>query len=359
MGFKSIQLNGFRNLSDGRVYLDAQNVYLFGENGQGKTNFLEALYLLSYGSSFRTRQLGNLVRWNLKSMRVCGEIETPNEPCGTLSVSWDDGEKTIQLHGKNVNDRKEMLERLPTVVFIHNDFLFASGSPERRRWFVDQTLSMHDTFYIDQLRKYKKVLKERNHLIKRGKTKLLEHFGERLAHTGLAVSKRRENLIREFGDFFVFLYQKISGMEGIVRLEYFPSWGKAKNIGEVMDILSKNLGKDMEEGITRSGPHRDQYKFTMGGRDFAKSASTGQQRLLSLVLRITQARLYSKITGRKPLLLLDDVLLELDSGKRGKFHEQLPEAEQTFYTFLPGEGRREWSSLTYEIKGGVLNAIGK
>ena len=105
---------------------------------------------------------------------------------------WNDGEKTIQLHGKSINDRKEMLERMPTVVFIHDDFLFASGSPECRRWFIDQILSMHDPFYIDQLRKYKKVLKQRNHLIKRGRMNLLEHFGEQLAHTGLAVSKRRE-----------------------------------------------------------------------------------------------------------------------------------------------------------------------
>jgi|GEM_PF-1169663 len=144
-------------------------------------------------------------------------------------------------------------------------------------------------------------------------------------------------------------------MEEIAKLEYLSSWGKANKVGEVMAILSKNLEKYIERGITRSGPHRDQYKFIIRGCDFAKNASTGQKRLISLVLRIAQARLYSKITGRKPLLLLDDVPLELDPEKRGKFRDQLPDAEQIFYTFLPGEGisRREGSSLTYEMKAGV------
>jgi len=358
LGFRSVNFKGFRNIADGEVFLDAPAVYLIGENGQGKTNFLEALYLLSYGSSFRTRHFGDLVRWNLKSMRVYGQIETQDEPRGNLSVSWENGEKTIQLHGKKVKDRKELIDKIPTIVFIHDDFLFVSGSPERRRWFVDQTLSMHDSLYIDQLRSFRKILKERNYSIKNGEMNLIEHFGEQLAYTGLAISRKRDNLIQEFGKKFASSYQKISGMEEKVRLEYFPSWGKAWKVDEVMSILYKDLGRDMEAGITLRGPHRDQYKFMVFGRDFSKNASTGQQRLLSLVLRVTQARLYSEVTGRKPLLLLDDVLLELDPGKRGKFKDILPEAEQTFYTFLPGEkiNRRGEESLTYEMKGGVLNA---
>jgi len=357
LGFRSVHFSGFRNLADGEINLNAPQIHLIGKNGQGKTNFLEALYLLSYGSSFRTRHLSELVRWDSKIMKVYGQIQTPSEPCGTLSVTWNDGKKTIQLHGKNVNDRKELLDRIPTIVFIHDDFLFVSGSPERRRWFVDQTLSMQDSLYIDQLRRFKKALKERNYLIRNREKNLVEYFSEQLAHAGLAVSKRRGDLIREFGNFFDSLYREISGVEETVRLEYFPSWRNAKKIDEVMIILSENLEKDMEAGITGSGPHRDQYKFMTTGRDFAKSASTGQRRLLSLVLRITQARLYSELTGRKPLLLLDDVLLELDTEKRRKFLDRLPEAEQIFYTFLPGEAtsRRKWGSIIYEMKEGVFN----
>ncbi len=356
MGFRSVRFHGFRNLEDGEVNLGAHDVYLIGENGQGKTNFLEALYLLSYGSSFRTRQDRDLVAWESREMAIHSRFETPEEPEGRLSVTWRDGTKSIRLHGKAVNDRKELLRRIPVIVFVHEDFLFIGGPPERRRWFMDQTLSLHDPLYVDQIRRFKKLLKERNHLLKSRKTALLDHYGEQLAYAGLAVSDRRESLTRGFGAIFTPLFQEVSGLEEEVTMVYRPSWGEARSTGEVMAKLKEKQDMDLALGTTGSGPHRDRFMFIAGGRDFAKSASTGQQRLLSLVLRVAQARFYTETTGRKPLLLLDDVLLELDPGRRRMFRDRLPEAEQIIYTFLPGEetGRIGEESLTYQVKNGVL-----
>ncbi len=357
MGFQSVRFYGFRNLEDGEVNLDAHDVYLIGENGQGKTNFLEALYLLSYGSSFRTRQDRDLVTWKTREMAVHGRFKTLEEPEGRLSVIWKDGVKSIRLHGKTVNDRKELLRRIPVIVFAHEDFLFAGGPPERRRWFMDQTLSLHDPLYIDQIRRYKKLLKERNHLLKTRKTALLDHYGEQLAFAGLAVTERRESLTREFGRIFTPLFKDVSGLEEDISLIYRPSWGEARSTAQVMDKLKEKKEIDLALGTTGSGPHRDRFRFITDSRDFAKSASTGQQRLLSLVLRVAQAQFYSVTTGRKPLLLLDDVLLELDPGRRRLFRDRLPEAEQIFYTFLPGEetGRIGEDSLTYELRDGALH----
>ena len=356
MGFRSVRFHGFRNLEDGEVNLGAHDVYLIGENGQGKTNFLEALYLLSYGSSFRTRQDRDLVAWGSREMAVHSRFNTPEEPEGRLAVTWQDGTKTIRFHGKTVNDRKELLRRIPVIVFAHEDFLFAGGPPERRRWFMDQTLSLHDPMYVDQIRRFKKLLKERNHLLKSRKTVLLDHYSEQLASAGLAVSDRRESLTRGFGAIFTPLFQEVSGMDEEVTMVYRPSWGDARSTGEVMEKIREKQDMDLALGTTGSGPHRDRFLFLADGRDFAKNASTGEQRLLSLVLRVAQARFYSETTGRKPLLLLDDVLLELDSSRRHLFRDRLPEAEQIFYTFLPGEetGRMGDNSLTYEVKNGVL-----
>lgn len=357
MGFRSVRFHGFRNLEDGEVNLGAHDVYLIGENGQGKTNFLEALYLLSYGSSFRTRQDRDLVAWGSRKMAVHSRFETPEEPEGRLSVTWQDGIKAIRFHGKTVNDRKELLRRIPVIVFVHEDFLFAGGPPERRRWFMDQTLSLHDPMYVDQIRRYKKLLKERNHLLKLRKTVLLDHYSEQLASAGLAVSDRRKSLTREFGAIFTPLFQEVSGLDEEVTMVYRPSWGDARSTGEVMEKIREKQDMDLALGTTGSGPHRDRFLFLADGRDFAKNASTGEQRLLSLVLRVAQARFYSETTGRKPLLLLDDVLLELDPGRRRLFRDRLPEAEQIFYTFLPGEetGKIGDDSLTYEVKNGVLH----
>ncbi|MCK5734885.1 MAG: DNA replication/repair protein RecF [Spirochaetaceae bacterium] len=357
MGFQSVNFHGFRNLEDGEVNLGAHDIYLIGENGQGKTNFLEALYLLSYGSSFRTRQDRDLVAWNTGEMAVQGRFDTVEEPNGRLSVSWRDGVKTIKLHGKTISDRKELLRRIPVIVFAHEDFLFSGGPPERRRWFMDQTLSLHDPLYVDQMRRFKKILKERNHLLRTRKTELLEHYGEQLAFAGLAVSERRNSLTREFGRIFTSLFKEVSGISEDINLVYRPSWGDARSTSEVMEKLKEKREIDLTLGTTGSGPHRDRFQFICKNRDFAKSASTGQQRLLSLVLRVAQARFYSETTGRKPLLLLDDVLLELDPNRRRLFRDRLPEAEQVFYTFLPGEetGRIGEDSLTYELKEGQLH----
>jgi len=356
LGFQSVRFHGFRNLEDSEVNLGAHDIYLIGENGQGKTNFLEALYLLSYGSSFRTRQDRDLVAWESRTMAVHGRFETIEEPEGRLSVSWQDGVKTIKLHGKAVNDRKELLRRIPAIVFAHEDFLFAGGPPERRRWFMDQTLSLHDPLYVDQMRRFKKLLKERNHILKTRKTGLLEHYGEQLAFAGLAVSQRRESITREFGKIFTDLFKKVSGIDEEIHLVYKPSWGDSRSTSEVMQKLNEKKEMDLALGTTGSGPHRDRFVFIANGRDFAKSASTGQQRLLSLVLRVAQAQFYSETTGRKPLLLLDDVLLELDPDRRRLFRDHLPEAEQIIYTFLPGEetGRIGEDSLTYKLKNGMI-----
>jgi DNA replication and repair protein RecF len=125
LGFRSIRFHGFRNLEDGEIELGAHDVYLIGENGQGKTNFLEALYLLSFGSSFRTRLDRDLVTIGRKDMSVHGHFNVPGEPEGKISVIWKDGSKSIRLHGKTVLDRKDLLRRIPAIAFVHDDFLFA------------------------------------------------------------------------------------------------------------------------------------------------------------------------------------------------------------------------------------------
>ena len=213
MGFQSVQFYGFRNLVDAEVNLEAHDVYLIGENGQGKTNFLEALYLLSYGSSFRTRQDRDMLCNDKREMAVHGKYNIPEEPEGRLSVSWLDGNKEIRLHGKVINDRKELLRRIPSIVFVHDDFLFAGGPPERRRWFMDQTLSLHDPLFVDQLRRYRQLLKERNHILKTRRLDMLGHYSEQLAFRRTWLfPRRRESLSREFGIIFSPLFQDVSGV---------------------------------------------------------------------------------------------------------------------------------------------------
>lgn len=357
MGFRTIRFHGFRNLENAEVELGRHDIVLIGENGQGKTSFLEALYLLSYGSSFRTHVEKDLIAWGNRDMAISGKIEIPNEPAGDVEFSIKNGIKSIRLHGKKVQDRKDLIMRIPTIIFVHEDIFLTKGPQEKRRWFMDQTLSLLDSLYVDQLRRYKKLLKERNNVLKKRMLNLLDHFGEQLVLAGLAIVEKRMALTEEFGKRFSSLYRSISNQSMPVSMSYRPSWGLSATVEEATKKLREKQDVDKALGITTTGPHRDRFMFVAEGRDFSRNASTGQNRLLSLILRVAQSQHFFERTKRKPILLLDDVLLELDLEKRKRFRDYLPETQQTFYTFLPGENDiyKGKDSRTYEVcRGGFI-----
>jgi DNA replication and repair protein RecF len=262
-----------------------------------------------------------------------------------VNVALKDGKKNITLDGKRVEDRKELLSVAPVIIFCHEDMDFVAGPPERRRWFFDQTRSLWDPLYLDDLRKYRYVLKSRNALFReqrsaQGKLNsetlaMLDALDPQLARYGLELSVKRRQTAEEFSLIFETLYKEISGITGI-GIKYLPSW-KEDNFQGIMDRLCEKREADAAFGVSLSGPHRDRYLFTQEGEEFSGKASTGQRRLLALLLRIAQTKVFSEKTGKNPILLLDDVLLELDGEKRRKFLSVMPEYEQAFYTFLPEE----------------------
>ena len=140
-----------------------------------------------------------------------------------------------------------------------------------------------------------------------------------------------------------------------VHIDYRPNWPVDSSVEGIIDLLKGKRRDEFSLGTSLSGPHRDKWFFLSGKRDYSGTASTGQLRLLSLTLRIVQAEYFTNETGRYPVLLMDDVLLELDSGKKRRFLEQLPPAGQAIFTFLPGEPWEDYktaSTLVYEVQDG-------
>lgn len=360
MPVDSIRLASFRNLADGEVDLQASRVFLIGENGQGKTNLLEALYYLSYGSSFRGQVDSDIPRRGSQAFLLDGRVRSQagsEGPAERITCSWKSRIKEIRREGKPLRDRKELVELNPAIVYCHEDFSFAAGEPERRRFFFDQTAGLLSLGYIDLLRDYRKILGQRNASLREGRMDLLEVLDWQLAAKGLELVAERNELAKDFVVLFAPLFEKVSGLGFPVEPAYRPSWKESE--GWDLDSVVKALGERRREELAMktslSGPHRDRWVFVAEGRDFAATASTGQLRLLSLVLRSSQARHYSARSGRFPLLLLDDVLLELDPERRKRFFSTLPESTQAIFTFLPGEdweGYRDGSSLVYGVADG-------
>ncbi|WP_407398812.1 DNA replication/repair protein RecF [Treponema sp.] len=361
MPFISLTPYNFRNLSNETIDLSSREVFFIGENGQGKSNFLESLYYCAYGSSFRTHQENEIIKNNESEMSLYSMFREESGSTHTTLLKIKDKKKSIEKDGKNIHDRKELVNTIPCVLYSHDDLDFAVGAPERRRFFIDQSLSMYDVMYIDVMRRFRKILKSRNLCLAERNLSLIESYDIQLIQNGIEIQKKRKSAVFKFNQIFDRIYEELTGIDG-VHVRYFPSW---KEYGEGLDCdyimkeyLFKNREMEIMRGTTLSGPHRDRIVFERNGSAFIPKASTGQRRLVSLILRTAQAVFYSQITGKKPVLLMDDVLLELDPEKRKKVTALLPEYDQLFCTFLPGEPydryKRE-NTLVYEIKEGKWN----
>jgi len=376
MFFSSLRTASFRNLADAEIATGAKDVFLVGENGQGKTNFLEALYFCAYASSFRAvrdcelayaSKLSYDCRLSHNAFLKTGEkdfsaeVKISQSENDSILVKFENGKKNIFINGKRAEDRRELLSIAPTIVFCHEDMEFVNGSPERRRWFFDQTLSLYDPVYLEDLRRFRKVLKSRNAVLRdyaQGKLSgaspqpVLDALDPQFAMYGAKLTEKREKAAQDFSAVLGPLYEEVSGIGGI-SARYIQSW-KGENI---LNILQQKRPADLAAGLSLSGPHRDRYQIAHNGVDFTGSASTGQKRLLALLLRAAQSRRFSEVTGQKPVLLLDDVLLEMDGEKRRRFLNVLPGYDQAFYTFLPEEPYQRYQkedTLVYNVSGGMV-----
>jgi DNA replication and repair protein RecF len=388
MSFVKIGFSSFRNLEDTEMDVSASRVFLVGENGQGKTNFLEALYYLCYGSSFRgavdsliprdnSQGFGLRASWKREGSAMDGDrLSEYGDIEEEISVKVNGKLKEIRQNGKILRDRKELVEHNPAVVFCHEDFGFASGEPERRRFFFDQCAGMISVSYIDILRSYKRVLKQRNAALKDlasgerfvdGPGDVIDALDPQFIFYGMELMKRRRALAMRFEALFPELFEKVSLLGRKVSLEYKTNWPAESGIEETERFIRGKRESELVFGTTRSGPHRDVWRFMDGNEDFTEKASTGELRLVSLVMRLVQILIYEESFGmsfgdssrsRWPILLFDDVLLELDVPKRMRFLELLPSTKsgaQAFFTFLPEEPWTEYvdgTTLVYGVKNG-------
>jgi len=358
MAFQRIGFYQFRNLQDAEFSVDAPDVFLIGENGQGKTNVLEAVYLLCYGASFRVRNSALFLRHGCSEAAVRGVAGLDDGSTHRIQLSVASGERRISVDGTQVSDRKEIVRNLPCIVFCHGDIAFVTGSPAEQRWFFNQTLSLYDELFIDVLRRYSRILRNRNQCLKSDETPMLDIYDEQLAETGLELQRKRSAAVEAFDQTFAELFHTISGFQQPLRIRYYPSWRDMEDKDEVVGYLASRREIDLRFRTTTSGPHRDRFGYMMDDREFTQTASTGQVRLVSLVLRVAQSVFFSNRSRRRPILLLDDVMLELDPVRRGRFLEALPEYAQAFFTFLPDEQFSPYvksDTLVYRVERGALH----
>ena len=352
----------FRNLKNDTIDLSNREVYFVGENGQGKSNILESLYYVAYGISFRTHVDSQIVKNGEKNFSVNSLYNKENSDTQKVAVIFEENKKRIEKNGKKIHDRKELINTIPCILFCHDDLRFATGEPECRRFFIDQSLTMYDSTYIDDMRNYKKILKTRNQILKNHEYEMLDVYDSQLAQLGLVIQEKRKKAVFQFNQIFGKIYEEITGIQGLT-ISYDSSWKEIQTENgkrfpspeDIKSLLFEKRENDKYLETTMSGPHRDRINFILNRKLFVPVASTGQCRLISLILRVAQSVYFTRTTGLKPVLLMDDVLLELDPNKRAKLTAMLPEYDQLFCTFLPGEPYERYmkeSTKIYHIENG-------
>lgn len=360
MRFLNLKIENFRNISSAYINCDAEDIVLTGINGQGKTNLLEAVYSLCYGSSFRTPSQKECIQHTLDSFNLSASFLNDFNEKDSINISFYQNKRKIMINGKEIRDRKELIYQFPCIVFCHEDIEFIKGEPEDRRRFFDQMMTLYSPVFFDNLRNYKIVLSQRNAAIKNEQYSLIPLYNERLAIYGLEIMAERTAVIYEFNKIFPEGYSIVSGSNPGLFIEYKPSWGEYNSVDEIVSYLEENTERDIKMSTTTSGIHRDKFIIQSDYGPYVNIGSTGQLRLCSILFRICEALYFTEKTGKKPILLIDDVLLELDAEKRIKLLNYLKNYSQAFYTFLPYErySDNKENALYYTVEGGKFTLNG-
>ena len=356
MRFTLLDINNFRNISSAKLNVDAGDIVLTGINGQGKTNLIESIYTLCYGSSFRTPNLRECIEHDKNGFSISGIFLNEYGEKEKVHIVYENSKRRITIDDKEIRDRKELIYRFPCIVFCHEDINFIKGEPEERRKFFDQMMSLYSPIFLDNLRQYRNILAQRNASIKNGQYSILSLYNERLSELGLEIMKERTDTVYNFNKIFPEIFTRISETDLKLEIEYTPSWGDFSNKEEIVAYLESTVERDIKMNTTTSGIHRDRFVVKSQYGNFSSIGSTGQLRLCSLIFRIAQSKYFIQKSGKRPILLIDDVLLELDSEKRGRLLRELDDYSQAFYTFLPRENYfdNRKNGIYYKVEKGTF-----
>lgn len=354
---ESLRLYNWKNLENSKVFLGEKTVFLIGDNGQGKSNLLEAIYYLNYQSSWRPFDFKTLMAFDKnEGFSLEGSFKGSFNTNYSLGVKVEKNQKSLTKNNFPIKDRKDFLETQAPLIFSPSDLSILQGPPSFRRDFLDQTLTLQGENFLTLWREYAKILSQRNFLLKKNKEKELLAFNVIFSEKALEITKRRKNLIDLFSSFLPLYTEKLlSPFFYELSLSYDSTLLDFSNSQELEAFLFSRKDREFQQGFSLYGPHRDKFSLKKEGVDICYLASQGQLRALVLVLKLLQSKVISQFSHRLPTLLLDDILLEMDLKRREIFFSLLPDYEQAIFTFLPDEPYslyRNDNTLIYKVEEG-------
>ena len=358
MILKALEVENYRNIPAARFEPGRELTVICGKNGQGKTNLLEAVWLLTGGKSFRGAKDAELIREN------AGYAETQGfgkESRIRVFVGGQPGARkarTVRVNGVDYGRAANAAGTFTAVVFDPGHLSLVKGSPEGRRRFLDAALCQLYPGYVTLLRQYSRLVTQKNALLKSywqtpDANGLLDVFDEKLAESGAAVSAKRQEYLALIEPEITGTYRDIASGSETLAIQYEPSFEPEKGLAPV---LRESRARDIAAGFCTAGPHREDFSISIDGRAAKVFASQGQQRSAVLSLKLAEAAGAQKITGEHPVMLLDDVLSELDETRQSYLLSRM-EHRQTIVTACDPDLFRRTSGRVYRMEGGILHAL--
>ena len=334
MKLKKLVLKNFRNYSNLDVdFSDTTNI-IFGDNGSGKSNLIEGIYLLALTKSFRTNNDLNLIKENEGKASVNGTIVT-NEKC-SYQIDIDEEGKKVFIDGDKVNKISDYVTKINIVLFNPLDTRFINDSPAFRRKILNIEISQINKEYLNLLSDYNKVLKNRNAYLKQllingnSSTEYLDILTSKLIDYGLKIADIRNEYINELNNFISDIYKNIFEY-GDLKINY-KSMFKNKNVAKLTDDYRRNYRKEMNYGKTLFGIHHDDFEIKLDGHNIREYGSVGQQKNSIISFKLSEVLIIKKLTRDYPILILDDLFSELDDKKINNIIKMLNKEVQTFIT---------------------------
>lgn len=332
MYIKSLTFENYRNLENTIICPSETINVIYGNNAQGKTNFLEAIWLFTGGRSFRGSKDSELIRFGCKYAKIKAEFFSEGRE-QTIEIRINNTKRNAVLNDVPKAYMSQIVGKFCSVVFSPNHLTLIKNGPDERRNFTDSAICQIKPLYAGILSRYKKILSERNALLKdiqqhKELENMLDIWDNQLAAEGALIAFTRKNYIDELKKKASLFYSGISSGKESIDINYKMNVGKTNmNYEELKEnmifTLQKKKNDDIYSGFTTTGIHRDDISVKINGKEAKNFGSQGQQRSAVLAMKLAEADILGEKRGERPIILLDDVLSELDSTRKNYLLKKL------------------------------------
>lgn len=332
----SLKLCNFRNYNQLILNPSLNTNILYGKNGSGKTNIVEAIYTLALTKSFRSINDNNLIKYDSDYFNINGIFVDKLSHQTSFKIYNDKNGKAVFINKDKIKLLSDYISKINIILFSPNDLRLIKDSPNIRRKYLNIEISQYDKNYLFYLNDYNKVLKQRNFYLKQLSVNYNQSFEyldiltDQLIDKGIKVFKYREDFINKLSDLFSKYYENITGIDNISIIYKSDFSNKDKN--QLKSLFEKNKNRELNFGKTLIGVHLDDFDILLNGFHIKDFGSEGQQKNAVVSLKFAEIELLKRKYDDYPILILDDIFSELDSEKINNIMSIIPQEMQTFIT---------------------------